>query len=214
RSVEADDARVSEALRGPEDGVGHKSQYQGPLSMGAALLFGPQRLSIPAPHALQYNISVPSISRRTLIAAPFVVRELISKPRASTLRLAAVGADGMAFLTLDPIASHPKVKLQCVAEVDSAKLDKVKKKYPDAKIYQDWREMIAKEKRNVDIACVATPDHMHAPQGMSSMNAGWHVYQQKPLAHDLHEIRQLTATARKKKLLTQMGIQVQSRAEC
>jgi predicted dehydrogenase len=156
---------------------------------------------------------VPQFTRRSLLAAPFVVRNLISKPRASTLRLAAFGADGMAYLTLDPIASHPKVKLACVAEVDSAKLDKVKKKYPDAKLYQDWREMIAKERRNVDIACVATPDHMHAPQGMSSMYAGWHVYQQKPLAHDLHEIRQLTATARKRKLITQMGIQVHSRAE-
>jgi predicted dehydrogenase len=160
-----------------------------------------------------YNMPVPQFSRRSLLAAPFVVRELISKPRASTLRLAAFGADGMAFLTLDPIASHPKVKLACVAEVDAAKLDKVKKKYPDAKLYQDWREMVAKERRNVEIACVATPDHMHAPQGMSAMSAGWHVYQQKPLAHDLHEIRQLTATARKKKLVTQMGIQVHSRVE-
>jgi len=155
-----------------------------------------------------------TLSRRSLItAAPFVVRDLISKPRASTLRLAAFGADGMAFLTLDPIAQHPKVKLACVAEVDSAKLDKVKKKYPEARLYQDWREMVAKERRNVDIACIGTPDHMHAPQGMSSLHAGWHVYQQKPLAHNIHEIRQLTATARKKKLVTQMGIQVHSRIE-
>jgi predicted dehydrogenase len=142
-----------------------------------------------------------------------VVRDLISKPRADTVRLAAFGADGMAFLTLDPIVSHPKVKLVCVAEVDSAKIDKVKKKYPEARLYQDWREMVVKERRNVDIACVGTPDHMHAPQGMNAMNAGWHVYQQKPLAHDLHEIRQLTLTARRKKLVTQMGIQVHSRAE-
>jgi predicted dehydrogenase len=153
------------------------------------------------------------VSRRSLLTAPFVVRGLISAPRSSTLRLAAFGADGMAFLTLDPIASHPKVKLACVAEVDAAKLDKVKKKYPDAKIYQDWRQMIAKERRNVDIACIGTPDHMHAPQGLSSLHAGWHVYQQKPLAHDLREIRELTLSARKKKLVTQMGIQVHSRAE-
>jgi predicted dehydrogenase len=157
---------------------------------------------------------LPSVTRRSLLAAaPFVVRDLISKPRADMVRLAAFGADGMAFLTLDPIASHPKVKLVCVADVDSAKVDKVKKKYPEARLYQDWREMISKERRNVDVACIGTPDHMHAPQGMSSMNVGWHVYQQKPLAHDIHEIRQLTATAHRKKLVTQMGIQVHSRAE-
>src|ERR1051326_1715400 len=137
-----------------------------------------------------------SFSRRTLLAAPFVVRELISKPRSSTVRLAAFGADGMAFVTLEQIARHPKVKLVCVAEVDAAKVAPTKNKFPDVRVYQDWREMIAKEKHNIDAACIGTPDHMHAPQGLSSMHAGWHVYQQKPLAHDLHEVRQLAITAR------------------
>jgi len=154
-----------------------------------------------------------SFSRRTLLAAPFVVRELISKPRSSTVRLAAFGADGMAFVTLDQIARHPKVKLVCVAEVDAAKVAPTKNKFPDVRVYQDWREMIAKEKHNIDAACIGTPDHMDAPQGLSSMHAGWHVYQQKPLAHELHEVRQLAITARKKKLVTQMGIQVHSRTE-
>jgi predicted dehydrogenase len=163
---------------------------------------------------VSYNIPVAQFTRRSLLtAAPFVVRDLISKPRLSTLRLAAFGADGMAFLTLDPIAQHPKVKLVCVAEVDSAKTGQVKRKYPDARIYQDWREMVAKERRNVDMCCVGTPDHMHAPQAMSAMQWGWHVYQQKPMAHDLHEVRQLALMARRKKLVTQMGIQVHSRIE-
>jgi hypothetical protein len=39
------------------------------------------------------------------------------------------------------------------------------------------------------------------------------VYGQKPLAHDIYEVRRLTETARKKKLVTQMGIQIHSRAE-
>jgi predicted dehydrogenase len=153
-------------------------------------------------------------TRRSLVtAAPFVVRELMSKPPSSTVRLAAFGADGMAFVTLDQIAQYPKVKLVCVAEVDAAKTAQVKKKYPEARLYQDWREMLVKERRNADICCVGTPDHMHAPQAMSAMRIGWHVYQQKPMAHDLHECRELAAMARKKKLVTQMGIQVHSRIE-
>ena len=43
----------------------------------------------------------------------------------------------MAFSTLDGIASHPKVKLACVAEVDSGRLERVKRKYPEARLYQD-----------------------------------------------------------------------------
>jgi predicted dehydrogenase len=144
------------------------------------------------------------------LSAPFFVREMLSKPPSGTLRLASFGASGMAFSTLDGIASHPKVKLACVAEVDSEKLDRVKKKYPDARVYQDWREMLRKERGQIDAACVGTPDHMHAPQAISSMRMGLPVYVQKPLAHDIHEVRTLMKMARSKKLPTQMGIQIHS----
>src|ERR1035438_7526002 len=83
-------------------------------------------------------------------AAPFFIRDLISKPRNSTLRLGACGGGGMAYLTLDPIASHPGVKLACVAEVDSAQLGNFKKKYPDTPVHQDWRRMLDKEHKNLD----------------------------------------------------------------
>src|SRR5205085_4410872 len=60
---------------------------------------------------------------------------------------------------------------------------------------------------------VSTPDHMHAPIGVSALNRGLHVYGQKPLAHDLHEVRRMTEIARAKKLHTQMGIQIHSGSE-
>ncbi|HXA52088.1 MAG TPA: Gfo/Idh/MocA family oxidoreductase [Candidatus Acidoferrum sp.] len=145
--------------------------------------------------------------------APFFVRNLISKPPSSTVRVASFGGDGMAYYTLDGIGRHPKVTLVCVAEVDSARTEKVKQKYSGAKLYQDWREMMAKEKGNLDAACVGTPDHMHAPMAMCAMRNGLPVYCQKPLAHNIHEVRRLTEYARKKNLPTQMGIQVHSNKE-
>jgi len=146
------------------------------------------------------------------IAAPAFIPNLISAPPSSTVRLASFGSGGMAWYTLDGIATHPKVKLACVAELDPARMDH-KKKYPDAKVYENWREMLEREHKNLDIACVGTPDHMHAPMGMSAMQLGLHVYMQKPLAHDIYECRRLAAFAHKKKRVTQMGIQVHSAAE-
>lgn len=147
------------------------------------------------------------------LAAPFFVRHLISAPRGSAIRLASFGAGGMAYVTLEGIATHPNVTLACVADVDSAQLGRVKNKYPGVRLYEDWRRMLDKERKNIDIACVGSPDHMHAPMAMSAMRLGLHVYVQKPLTHDLYEARQLAATARKKKLVTQMGIQVHSSRE-
>jgi predicted dehydrogenase len=51
---------------------------------------------------------------------------------------------------------------------------------------------------------------MHAPIGMSALQLGKHVYGQKPLAHDLYEVRKLSEFVHGRKLVTQMGIQIQS----
>ncbi len=157
------------------------------------------------------------MNRRTFLQTaaigPFFVRNLVSKPPNSTVRLAAFGAGGMGFYTLDGIARHKKVTLACVAEVDSEHLAQVKGKYPDARVYEDWRDLLRKERKNLDAICVGTPDHMHAPIAMTAMNAGLHAYVQKPLTHDIYEARQLEAVARKKKLITQMGIQQHSTRE-
>ncbi len=146
-------------------------------------------------------------------AAPFFIPNLISAPPSSTVRLASFGAGNMAFVTIRVLASHPKVKVSYVAEVDSAMLGQLKKSFGEAKVYEDYRQMLDKERKNIDAVCVGTPDHMHAPQAMAAMQLGFPVYGQKPLAHDIYEVRRLTEMARRKKLVTQMGIQIHSSKE-
>ncbi len=146
-------------------------------------------------------------------AAPFFVRNLIAAPPSETLRLASFGGGNMAFYTLRGIAAHRKVKLACVAEVDSAMMGPCRQQFGDVKVYQDWRLMLDRERKNIDIACVGTPDHMHAPQVMRSLREGLHVYAQKPLSHDIYEARRLTEFARKKRVVTQMGIHVHNSAD-
>ena len=111
------------------------------------------------------------------------------------------------------ITSHKQVKFVAVAEVDLSRAEAAKKRFPDLKVYQDWREMLDKEHKNLDCVNVSTPDHMHAPMAMAAMQHGLHVYGQKPLTHDVYESRRLTEVAREKKLVTQMGIQVHSSYE-
>jgi predicted dehydrogenase len=147
------------------------------------------------------------------LAAPAFLRDLRSAPPGESLRLASFGAGGMAYHTLNSIATHPNVRLTCVAEVDATRLERVRRQYPDVKVYDDWRRMLDREHKDLDIACVGTPDHMHAPIAMTAMELGLHVYVQKPLTHDIYEARRLAEMARKKKLVTQMGIQRHSSAE-
>jgi predicted dehydrogenase len=91
--------------------------------------------------------------------------------------------------------------------VDDRRAANSVKKFPKAKYYKDWREMLDKEAKNIDAVSVSTPDHNHAIVALGAMQLGKHVYVQKPLTHDIWEARELTAAAKKYKVVTQMGNQ-------
>src|SRR5580693_2253988 len=148
-----------------------------------------------------------SITRRTFLrraalaaagvwAAPAWTRSLRARSPNETIRHASFGTTGMAAGDIESLTSHPSLKLVAVADVDLNHADSIKKKFPDVKIYQDWRELLDKEK-DIDSVNVTVPDHMHAAIAMSALQLGKHVYCQKPLTHDLYEARKLTEFARK-----------------
>ncbi|HEY0803301.1 MAG TPA: Gfo/Idh/MocA family oxidoreductase, partial [Steroidobacteraceae bacterium] len=102
---------------------------------------------------------------------------------------------------------------RCVARLTDAHNNarpkglKLQEQFSKANRYTDFREMLAKEK-NIDGVVIATPDHLHAVVAKAAMDAGKHVYVQKPLTATVHEARMLRAHAiAHPKLVTQMGNQ-------
>jgi len=142
-------------------------------------------------------------------AAPALIHRLRAVSPNEIIQHASFGTAGMAAVDIDQLTRHPNLRLVAAADVDLGKADTLKSKFPGIRIYQDWRELLDKEK-SIDSVNVTVPDHMHAPIAMSSLQLGKHVYCQKPLTHDLYEARRLTEAARSKKLVTQMGIQIHS----
>jgi predicted dehydrogenase len=84
---------------------------------------------------------------------------------------------------------------------------KAKQLVEKAPFFDDFRVMYDKHEKQIDAVLVATPDHLHFHPAWSAMQRGKHLYQQKPLAHNVWEVRQLTNLAREKKLVTQLGVQ-------
>lgn len=157
-----------------------------------------------------------SISRRAalktiaLAATSPLVRPLRAQaPPSETLLHASFGASGMAFADLRSIAESKNVRLVAVADVDLRNVAEVKKLYPNVRVYQDWRELLDKEKR-LDSANVSTPDHMHGSITVQCLNRGLNVYTQKPLTQTIFEARRVREIASEKKAVTQMGIQIHS----
>ena len=98
-------------------------------------------------------------------------------------------------------------KVVAVCDIDDGTLEGVKKKFPGAKGYNDFRKMLDEMGNSIDAVTVSTPDHNHAPAAMMAMGMGKHCFCQKPLSHSIYEARVMGETARKKKLVTQMGNQ-------
>ncbi|MDB5310398.1 MAG: gfo 5 [Gemmataceae bacterium] len=158
----------------------------------------------------------PRVTRRialkataTGLAAPFVFRKFATAAPSETVLHASFGASGMAGSDIGSLTASKNLKLVAVAEVDQSKVGEVKKRFPDCRVYEDYRVLLDKEK-DLDSVNVSTPDHMHAPIGMRALQRGLHVYGQKPLTQTIYEARRLTEVAAEKKLITQMGIQIHS----
>ena len=76
----------------------------------------------------------------------------------------------------------------------------------DAKAYEDYRRLLD-DAASIDAVLVATPDHWHAHLCKAFMQAGKHVYCEKPLTHSVAEARELRELSRSCGVVTQMGNQ-------
>ena len=156
------------------------------------------------------------LSRREFLggaaaAAAFTIlpRHLLGGPGRTApsekLNVACIGNGGMGASDTGQVGTENIVAL---CDVDWRRAAATFKKFPRAKKYRDFRRMLDKEHNNIDAVTVSTPDNTHAVAAMMAIKMGKHVYCQKPLAHDVFEVRRLTEEARKQNVMTQMGIQI------
>jgi predicted dehydrogenase len=75
-----------------------------------------------------------------------------------------------------------------------------------ANVYDDFRRLLERE-RSVDAVIIATGQRWHMPMSKAAMQAGKHVFCEKPLAHSVAEARDMALFVRGKKLVTQIGTQ-------
>jgi len=123
------------------------------------------------------------------------------------LNIAGIGVGGKGESDLFEFAKSPKVNIVALCDVDDRQSVTSRNRFKKANYYKDYREMLEKEKNNIDACSISTPDNTHAVATLAAMQLGKHVYTQKPLTHDIYEARILTEAAAKYKLVTQMGNQ-------
>lgn len=162
---------------------------------------------------------LPSDSRRdfikkTAIAATGVMivpRHVLGGPGfiapSDKLVIAGIGVGGKGESDIYSFYQSGKADIGFLCDVDDRRAATSIARFPKAKYYKDFREMMDKESKNFDAVSISTPDHNHAIQAIAAMERGKHVYVQKPLTHDIFEARMLTEAADRNKVVTQMGNQ-------
>ena len=117
-----------------------------------------------------------------------------------------LGVIGTANRAAANIAGLGAENLVAICDVDENYLGALGEKLPGAKRYTDFRQLIDKE--SLDGVIVSTADHTHAPATLAALDAGLHVYCEKPLTHTVEEARRVAESAAKNKRVTQLGTQI------
>lgn len=102
-------------------------------------------------------------------------------------------------------------RVAAICDADTASLDAMKAKLTGQTVeyYQDYRKLL--DNKDIDAVIIATPNHTHTFLAIAAMQAGKHVYVEKPVSHNLWEGRKLVEHAAKHpELIVQHGMQRRS----
>jgi predicted dehydrogenase len=136
-----------------------------------------------------------------------------------TVRVGFIGVGGRCQSHVDRVLdmARDKHKIQAVAVCDvfnrhrDETAEKIDKRNAEMGIHEkcvkfaDYRELLADP--NIDVVCIATPDHWHAKMTIDAFEAGKHVYCEKPMTHTIDEAYAVVDAAKKTGKVMQVGVQ-------
>jgi predicted dehydrogenase len=131
---------------------------------------------------------------------------------AEPLNIAVIGPGGMGTNHLKLLSVRKDVKVQYVCDVDANRLAAaakvVEQNGGEPKAVKDLRKVL--DDKSIEAVWIATPDHWHSPAAILAVDAGKHVYVEKPVSHNVREGKLLLEAARRNKRIVQVGMQSRS----
>ncbi|RIV23806.1 gfo/Idh/MocA family oxidoreductase [Fibrisoma montanum] len=121
-----------------------------------------------------------------------------------------MGTNSRGAFLAKTFAKLPNVEVGYICDPDAtvlartvAEIEKLTGKKPQG--FSDIRRML--QRKDFDALAIAAPDHWHTPAAILGLQAGKHVYVEKPCSHNPHEGEMLVEASTKYKKLVQMGSQ-------
>jgi len=158
------------------------------------------------------NTSAGFVTAATLASAA----KLGAAAQGDPLNIAVIGPGGMGMNHVRLLAARKDVKITHLCDVDANRLaaaaQHVEQSGGSPKTVKDMRQVF--DDKSVEAVWIATPDHWHSPAAILAVEAGKHVYVEKPVSHNIREGRLLLDAARKHNRVVQVGTQSRSSAHC
>lgn len=147
-----------------------------------------------------------AIQSTTLAAAAAVTSVSEADAKSEPLRVAMIGGSRGLSVAREFLKAGMEVPVVC--DVDDGRLARAQKTLGAKIAHTDLRRVL--DDRSIDAVIVATPDHWHAPAAILALDAGKHVYVEKPCAHNIREGRALIDAAKRTGKVVQVGTQTRS----
>lgn len=150
------------------------------------------------------------VGNRVLAAAgtaPAHPRVIGANDRLNYAHIGVGGMGGGHMNMIKDLCGEQNLQQVAVCEVWDKRKQWAKNKagVTDAQVYGDYRKLL--ENKDIDVVVIATPDHWHAPIAIAAMQAGKHVYVEKPMTHTLDEAFMMHKVAKETGCIVQIGSQ-------
>jgi predicted dehydrogenase len=159
-------------------------------------------------------MTTPSFSRRDFLKTSTLAAGALAFPAASyaailgandRINFALIGCGGMGTGHLGSLVKRSEadnIKVRAVSDVYQRRLTRAKG-ICEGEGYSDYRKLL--ERKDVDAVLIATPDHWHAKISMDAMDAGKHVYVEKPMTHTVEQAIHLRDAVKRSGKILQVG---------
>ena len=122
------------------------------------------------------------------------------------LNIALIGAGGMGSGDTNTALQHEGIKLVAVCDLYQGRILKAKEKWgDDIFTATNYKDILKRD--DVDVVIIGTPDHWHKQISIDALNAGKHVYCEKPMVHSVDEGKDLIAAWKKSGKVMMVGSQ-------
>ena len=138
-------------------------------------------------------------------AAVLPLRSLQAQSAAEQVNVGIIGCGWRGGEQTKTFGRLEGVKVAGLCDPDQARIDETKQNAAGAKTWTDLRGML--DDSDIDAVVVTTCNHWHALASVWAMQAGKHVYVEKPLAHNIWEGRQIVEAAKQTGRVCAIGTQ-------